>query len=227
MIQKITTIILFSICVKAIWFSGIFISNIKAQNVFDLGATQALVNKNKNHYDDNITAKESQAKLAATETLLKTTNEKVTTVFNKLDKKLTSVYIVLGDLKTMYDIAMLMKKMGEDQAKALQLLQKTPLLIAYYVPMQKKIYEQAEDLYKLIALIVMSYGDINKIEAAKRAVIFNSIKMQIGHLYDRNYNMLAMLVQYQKTIKRRDPKIDYYINQDKQKVQQILQRVNL
>lgn len=196
-----------------------------AQNVFDLSSTQALVNQNKAHYEDNVTAKESQVRLAATEKILKNTNDKVTNVFQKLDKQLTSVYIVIGDVKTMYDVANLMKAMADDQAEALKILRQTPLLVAIYVPLQKRVYNDAEDLYKLIALIVLSYGDINKIEAAKRAVIFNSVKNQIKYLYDTNKTMLVMLQQYQKTIKRRDPKIDYYINQDKQRVQQILQRI--
>lgn len=205
----------------------LFVSStaVAQRRVFDMATTQAMVNRNKNHYDENVTAKNSQARVTATGALLKSTNDKVKRVFSNLDRRLTSIYIVAGDALTMIDVVKMMNRMKDDQAAAAQLTYRHPLLAIYYVPMQKKIYDQAQDIYKLIALIVMSYGDINKIEASKRVVIFNSVKQELGYLYDRNHTMLAQLQYYAKALNRRNPKLDWYIDMDKRKVQDILNSV--
>ena len=163
-------------------------------------------------------------KITATEVVLKQANDKVKNIFSQLDKRMTSVFIVLGDLKTMSDVISMMDKMKEEQIEALQITYQHPLLAVYYYPQQKKIYEQAVDVYKLIAMIVLSYGDFNKIEASKRLVIFNAVKTEIAYLADRNSAMLALLKQYQKSLSRRDTKIDYYIDMDRKKVESILNR---
>ena len=194
------------------------------QRVFDMATTQAMVDRNKHHYDENKKAKESQMKITATEVVLKQANDKVKNIFSQLDKRMTSVFIVLGDLKTMSDVISMMDKMKEEQIEALQITYQHPLLAVYYYPQQKKIYEQAVDVYKLIAMIVLSYGDFNKIEASKRLVIFNAVKTEIAYLADRNSAMLALLKQYQKSLSRRDPKIDYYIDMDKKKIESILNK---
>lgn len=206
------------------FFALMTTKGVAQQRVFDLATTQAMVDRNKQHFDENKKAKESQIKITTTELVVKQANDKVKNIFSRLDKKMTSVFIILGDLKTMSDVLRIMDKIKAEQIEALQLTYKHPLLAVYYYPQQKKIYEQALDVYKLIAMIVLSYGDFNKIEAAKRLVVFNAVKTELTYLADRNSAMLALLKQYEKSLFRRDPKIDCYIDMDKKKIESILNK---
>jgi hypothetical protein len=161
--------------------------------VFDMTSTQALVDQNKQHYSDNTTAKTSSAAIAVQQTANTSLNNKVKAQCDSLDKQLTSVFTVIGDAQMLTDVLTAVDEITTYQSKAVKLLEQYPWLSPWYLSEQQKILNASTDTYKLIALIILSIGDINKIDNSQRRMIFYGVRDEENRLVQKNSDLVDLM----------------------------------
>ena len=200
-----------------------FFSQVKAQpNIWDIPATEALISHNKTNFSDNKTVKENQVKSTVTVGFLKETKDKCKQLIDSLDKRLNSLYIILADATLAIQVGNIMSDVYQYQSDAFQLVLKYPYAAFLYYNNQQKIIKDVENLFNLIYMVVLSYGDIGKMKVSERKIVYTHIIMQMGYLRAKCsalYGQLQM-IDFSETYK--NSRGWNYINVDKDKVNEIL-----
>jgi hypothetical protein len=195
----------------------------KAQpNIWDIPATEALISHNKTNFSDNKTVKENQVKSTVTVGFLKETKDKCKQLIDSLDKRLNSLYIILADATLAIQVGNIMSDVYQYQSDAFQLVLKYPYAAFLYYNNQQKIIKDVENLFNLIYMVVLSYGDIGKMKVSERKIVYTHIIMQMGYLRAKCsalYGQLQM-IDFSETYK--NSRGWNYINMDKDKVNEIL-----
>jgi hypothetical protein len=207
-----------------IMFSLLFaVKTTKAQpNIWDIPATEALISHNKTNFSDNKTVKENQVKSTVTVGFLKETKDKCKQLIDSLDKRLNSLYIILADATLAIQVGNIMSDVYQYQSDAFQLVLKYPYAAFLYYNNQQKIIKDVENLFNLIYMVVLSYGDIGKMKVSERKIVYTHIIMQMGYLRAKCsalYGQLQM-IDFSETYK--NSRGWNYINMDKDKVNEIL-----
>ena len=199
------------------------IVRVEAQpNIWDIPATEALISHNKTNFSDNQTVKENQLKSTVTIGVLKSTKDKCKQLMDSLDKRMTSLYIILADATLAIQVSKIMADIYDYQAESFQLVIKYPYAAFLYYNNQQKIIKDAESLLNLIYMLVLSYGDIGKMKVAERKMVYTHIIMQMGYLREKCSALDGQLkmIDFSETYKY--SKGWNYIDMDKNKVSQML-----
>ena len=198
-------------------------TRVKAQpNIWDIPATEALISHNKTNFSDNQTAKEKQLKSTVTVGVLKRTKDKCKQLMDSLDKRMTSLYIILADATLVLQVSKIIADIGDYQAESFQLVLKYPYAAFLYNNNQQKIIKDAESLLNLVYMVVLSYGDIGKMKVSERKIVYTHIIMQMGYLRAKCCALDGQLkmIDFSETYK--NSKGWNYIDMDKNRVNQIL-----
>ncbi len=194
----------------------------QAQEYFDMGTTSALVSQNKKNYSDHQKARDNQLLSQATVSSWKSTKASCKKIMDSLNARLTQAYIVYADLVTVADVATAMADITGLQAESLGLAAKYPYALQLFVSGELKIVDDAVSLYKLVALIVISYGDINKLSVASRKMVFMQVSEQLRYLRARCKTLNGQLKSIELGDLYRNTKTWNYIDMDKTKMNDIL-----
>lgn len=200
-----------------------FYSGVKAQpNIWDVPATEAMISHNKTNFSDNKTAKENQLKSTVTVGVLKNTKDKCKRLMDSLDKRLSSLYIVLADATLAIRVSQIMKDIFEYQSESFQLVLKYPYASFLYYNNQQKIIDDAGGVFNLIYMVVLSYGDIGKMKVSQRKIVYTQIIMQLAYLEAKcnALNGQLKMIDFSETYK--NSRGWNYLDMDKDRVNQII-----
>jgi len=191
-------------------------------NIWDIPVTEALISHNKTNFSDNKTAKENQVKSTVTIAVLKSTKDKCKQLIDSLDKRMTSLYIILADATLAIQVSKIIADIYDYQSESFQLVIKYPFAAFLYYNNQQKISKNAESLLSLIYMVVLSYEDIGKMKVSERKMVYTHIIMQMGYLRAKCHALDGQLkmIDFSETYK--NSKRWNYIDMDKNKVNQIL-----
>ena len=191
-------------------------------NIWDIPATEALIAHNKTNFSDNKTVKNNQLKSTVTVGVLKNTKDKCKRLIDSLDKRLNSLYIILADATLAVQVSQIMKDIFEYQAESFQLVLKYPYASFLYYNNQQKIIDDAQSVFNLIYMVILSYGDIGKMKVSERKIVYTQIVMQLGYLRAKcsALNGQLKMIDFSETYK--DSRGFQYIDMDKAKVNQII-----
>lgn len=200
-----------------------FFSQVKAQpNIWDIPATEALIAHNKTNFSDNKTVKNNQLKSTVTVGVLKNTKDKCKRLIDSLDKRLNSLYVILADATLAVQVSQIMKDIFEYQAESFQLVLKYPYASFLYYNNQQKIIDDAQSVFNLIYMVILSYGDIGKMKVSERKIVYTQIIMQLAFLKAKcnALNGQLKMIDFSETYK--NSRGFQYIDMDKAKVNQII-----
>jgi hypothetical protein len=214
--KRITVSILFSLLTKA---------GFCQQDTWDIPATEILISQNKTNYSDHKTAKNNQLTSQATVSLWKKSTNQYKTVSDFIDKRLTSAFIVVADVSTLYNIYNQLSEMIEYERKSLEIVKKHPWTAAYMIGEQRRIINSGHDLFNYMSLLVISYNDLSKMKVSARKAIFHGIDLQLGVLRARCYSMYCMLNRLDITSEIGKTKPVQWVNKDEQIVKDILKNL--
>lgn len=201
---------------------SLFTAAAGAQQYFDMGTTTALIAQNKRNYSDHQKARDGQLASQATVSSWKTTKATCKKIMDSLDNRLKQAYIVYADLVTIAEVAGTMADITQMQAQSLSLVAKYPYATALFTSGELKIADDAVSLYKLVALIVISYGDINKLSVSSRKMVFMQVSEQLRYLRARCETLYQQLRAMELGELYKNTKAWNYIDMDKTKMQDIL-----
>ena len=199
----------------------------KAQpNIWDIPATEAMISHNKTNFSDNKRAKENQLKLTVTVGVLKNAKDKCKRLMDSLDKRLSSLYIILADATLAIQVSRIMRDIFNYQAESFQLVLKYPYASFLYYNNQQKIIDNARGVSNLIYMVLLSYGDIGKMKVSQRKIVYTQIIMQLAYLKAKcnALNEQLKMIDFSETYK--NTRGWNYLDMDKDKVTQILKDWN-
>jgi hypothetical protein len=191
-------------------------------DTWDIPATEQMIGHNKQNYSDHNDAKNNQVISQATVSNWKNSTNQFKSLSDYIDKRLTSAFIVIADVTTLYNIYNQLAEMMDYEQKSFAIVKRHPWAVPLMVSEQTRIIKSGNDLFNYISLLVLSYGDISKMKVSARKVIFHSIDLQVGVLKARCYSMYNMMKRLDLTSEIRNSKPGQMINKDKQIIRDIL-----
>jgi len=189
---------------------------------WDMALTQLLVEQNKTNYKDNQQALTNQLISHATVVKWKSTQDQFKNIVDKIDKHLTQAFIVAADITTLYNIYQALDEMIEYQQKSIQILLKYPYAAGWFYQKQSGVYQSAADMVKFVMVIVVSYGDINKMQVSSRETVFRELNTLVAILKAKCYSLYQRMRQVEFAQLYKNTKPYEFYNKDKELVNEIL-----
>lgn len=192
------------------------------QQVWDVGFTELQISQNKQHYSDNVDAKNNQFLSQATVEAWKSQQTTFNKLVNDIDQWINKGFIILSDVATAYDIYKKLADMISLQGKSFDLIYKHPLAIPVFVDREKAIVNEAEEFVALIYMFVVLEGQINKMRVAERRIVYQELRDQLQMMINNSKSLYYRIkaIDYQETIKSLQP--IQWVNEDAQLAKDVM-----
>lgn len=202
----------------------VLVQSVSAQypNHWNLLLTEHLISHNRHNYDDHKKTEKNQLKSQATVKLWENVTAKYKELSDKIDKRLTSVYIITSDAWMAYRIYQITQDIYNYEKKSMNIAYKYPFTIPTLIKSQKAIYQQAKDLALFASMVAASFTDVSKMTAANRKLIYNEVEKKLYKLKFKSFEMYTTLQMIQANQELQNAAVPGMVNRDKQKVNEIL-----
>lgn len=192
---------------------------------WDMAYTQILVEQNKSNFKDNQESLQNQYGSHATVLLWKNAENDFKKIVDKIDRHLTSAFIVAADITTLYNIYKSLDEMIGYQNESFKILYRYPWAAGWFFDKQADVYKSARDMVSFMLVIVYSYGDINKMQVSSREMIFRELNSLVAMLRAKCYSLYSKMKQVELAQLYKNTKAYDFFNKDKEKVQEILKGI--
>ena len=192
-------------------------------NIWDIPLTEILIAQNKAGHEDHLTLRNQQFTSAATASFWKRQQNEFRQLSQQIDQRLSSAFIILGDITLVYEVATGFEEMMGEQEKILQLLKRHPYAAPIVLREQERLLRDAWDMFRFVQLMVLSYGDLSKMKASSRQAIYRQLRDQVQVLRTRCHSLHLLLQRIDLAQVLRNTKIGRYVSEDRAVVQRILE----
>ena len=196
--------------------------SLRAQDFWDIPTTEALISHNKTNYSDHQGFRDNQLVSQATVSFWKSTTNTFKRLSDSLDKRLTSLSILTTDVEVTYEIYTGLSEMYSYQSRSVGIATKYPFTLPVIISREQQIYEAGYGLFQYMTLLVLSYGDLSKMKASSRQVIFKSIRDQIFVLRAMCYSLYCAMERVDFAQLFKNTKEFQIVNKDASIVKDIL-----
>ncbi|MBS1666683.1 MAG: hypothetical protein JST58_04830 [Bacteroidetes bacterium] len=192
------------------------------KQMWDVGFTEMMISQNKQHYSDNVTAKNNQLVSQATVMEWKSVNDKMNNLVDSIDKWINKASIVLADAVSAYQLAVKWKDIFQVQGKIMSLVGQYPFATPIIIVPEEQIISDGEEFLALVYLYILTDGQANKMRVAERKRLYNEIVDQCQIILNKSKALyqVASTIRFQETFKTTMP--TNILNQDKQIVSNLL-----
>lgn len=191
-------------------------------NLWDVPLTESLISHNQHNYADHKDARDNQLVSAATVSSWKKAKDNFKQLVDKIDHRLTQSFIIIADATTLYNTISAMREIVDYQEQAFILLSKYPFAMQIFYQREVDLVNSAVELYSFIYLIIVSYGDISKMQVESRQTVFREMNSLINVLKAKAYSLVQKLKQIDFAEIFKGTLIGQYLNKDDQIVKDIL-----
>lgn len=191
-------------------------------NYFDVGAINVLISENKSNYSDHQSVRNKQLiSEVSVSTWKKSTNE-MKRLVSLIDKRMNSIFIITADAGTTFRMYQSFKSVLSYQQQAIATARKYPWLVFWAAQVESIIINDAIDISRFLYLMIVTYGDINKMTVASRKLIYTELDHQLSKIVLDAQFLVAKLkmVDFAETFK--NTSIWRSINNDKNITKDIL-----
>ncbi|WP_312133567.1 hypothetical protein [Empedobacter sp.] len=118
-----------------------------------------------------------------------------------------------------------MESIKDNQINLIKEIEDAPLAIVVAFPSQIKFLDDLQMVIRLLTGIVVSYGAMNQMEKAERKILLDYAVNEVKQLKVDSSYMLFMVREIKAKFKRNKRAFQYYINRDKQVVENIMKNI--
>lgn len=197
-------------------------SGLAQPNIWDVPLTESLISHNQHNYADHKEARDNQLVSAATVSSWKKAKDNFKQLVDKIDQRLTQSFIIIADATTLYNTITALKEIVDYQEQAFILLSKYPFAMPIFYQREVDLVKNAVELYSFIYLIIVSYGDISKMQVSSRQTVFREMNMMMNVLKAKAYSLVQKLQQIDFAEILKGTLVGQYINKDGEIVKDIL-----
>lgn len=140
----------------------------------------------------------------------------------KIQDRLRIVSFALQAVPTGVQMQREINKIYDNQEKIVQEIEDAPYTLAVVLPSQIKFVDDLQMIIRFITGIILSYGAINQMEQAERIVLLDFALDEVKTLRNDSARMLFNIRELKLKIKRHTRAFEFYVNRDKQVVEDIL-----
>ena len=143
----------------------------------------------------------------------------------KVQDRLRIVSFAMQAIPTGVVITRDMKAIQDNQIGLMNEMTDAPLTIVVAFPSQIKFLDDLQMVIRLLTGIVVSYGSINQMEKAERAILLDYAVKEVKQLKVDSSYMLFMVREIKAKFKRNKRAFQYYVNRDRQVVENIMKNI--
>lgn len=143
----------------------------------------------------------------------------------KVQDRLRIVSFAMQAIPTGVVITRDMKAIQDNQIGLMNEMTDAPLTIVIAFPSQIKFLDDLQMVIRLLTGIVVSYGAINQMEKAERAILLDYAVKEVKQLKVDSSYMLFMVREIKAKFKRNKRAFQYYVNRDRQVVENIMKNI--
>ena len=143
----------------------------------------------------------------------------------KVQDRLRIVSFAMQAIPTGVAITRDMKAIQDNQIGLMNEMTDAPLTIVVAFPSQIKFLDDLQMVIRLLTGIVVSYGAMNQMEKAERKILLDYAVNEVKQLKVDSSYMLFMVREIKAKFKRNKRAFQYYINRDKQVVENIMKNI--
>lgn len=195
------------------------------QDIWDGALTEINISHNKSNYDDHKGFRDNQFISQASVNWWMQKKNEFKNLSDKINQRLTQAFIVEADAMILYNIYEAFQKMYNYQSQSITIAANYPYAIPVIISKEQTIINDAYNLFMFVELIVQSYGEVNKMKTSDRQIIYREINMQIQVLTGQCYSLLNTMKMMQSGNLFKNAKPVQYVNQDKQIIGSIIQKI--
>lgn len=166
-----------------------------------------------------------QTQNTAVETVNQSQWKKYKETAQKIQDRLRVVDFTLQAIPTGFLITQKTKNIRQTQSKIIQEISSAPKALKDVLPQQIKFTEDLQMVLRFITGIVVSYGAINQMEKAERKILLDYAFDEVERLERDSSSILMVIRTAKEREQRRRSLLDYYINRDKELVEDIVRNM--
>lgn len=162
-------------------------------------------------------------------TALETTNrqqwKKYKDTAKKIQERFRIVDFSLQAIPSGYVISQKTREIKRIQNRILREISTTPQSIRKVLPRQIKFVNDLQMTTRFLVGIVASYGAMNQMERAERQILLDYALEEVNKLERESLQTLMIIQLAKESTNRRKGILEYYINRDKEIVQDIFRNI--
>jgi hypothetical protein len=191
-------------------------------NTWDIPLTEVLISHSKKNHGDHLDMRNNQAVSTATVSEWKKRQNQLKQLVDQIDRRLSSVFIVIADVAMMYEVSSSFEEMASYQQKTFELLTRYPYGATLVLGPQQQLYKDAVELFSFVQLMVLSYGDLTKMKVSSRQAIYRKLRDQVYVLRSRCYSIYQIMRKIEFAQLLQHTQVYPFIQKDKAIVQEII-----
>jgi len=151
-------------------------------DTWDVGLTEALIARNKQEHAERRDLRGEQLRNTALTESWRGRQLEFRRLSAELDRRLTSVYIVLADGFLAYEALTACREMLDWQQRSAQLLARHPQALLAVFGQQERIVRDAGDLLRFGHLMLAGHGELGRMKTAARQAVYRELRDKLQAL---------------------------------------------
>ena len=151
--------------------------------------------------------------------------EKLKETTTKIQDRLRIVDFALQAIPTGYVVGIKSKEIKENQQRILQELQTTPQALKKVLSNQIQFADDLQMVMRYLTGLVVSYGAINQMERKERQILLNYALDEVNRLANDSSFTLMLIREYKARLEYRKNMFRYYIERDKNLVEDLMKNI--
>lgn len=143
----------------------------------------------------------------------------------KIQDRLRVVDFALQAIPTGYVMVQKSKEIKDYQSKIFREIRTAPQSLKDVLPKQLTFVKDLEMVTSFIGGLVLSYGVINQMERAERKILLDFALEEVERLSTESFSTLMVIRYAKEKAQRKKALLDFYMNRDKEIVEDILKNI--
>ena len=151
-------------------------------DTWDVGLTEALIARNKQEHAERQTLRDNQLRSTLQTEAWRSRQHAFRRLVAETDRRLTSVFILLGDAVLVYEALTCCREMADLQQESLELVLRHPQALLAAYRQQERIVADAADLLRFGHLVVAGHGELGRMHTAARQAVYRELRDKLQAL---------------------------------------------
>ncbi|WP_256009452.1 hypothetical protein [Desertivirga xinjiangensis] len=182
-----------------------------------------LVSENKEEHGKQVTARDRQSKVTATEELNKQKLGKLKGRYRELQQRFHFLGVVIDAAQVGVRADPIVNDIVRHQATIIQEAEKDPLLLPIALDSEADLIKRAKSLFNFLIALTISVGDINQMKVSDRKELFEHVIDELNQISGTSKGLSICLINRNR--KSEPNPFRQFVNKDKQFVKGIMNKV--